>query len=90
MATITTDITIMGVPTKVIQGWDPVLRRFFFVVEKETDEDRPFWSNLDNNISEVEYQSLEYFQNVAKKLNIYELIPVSRWCFMESSKSRNW
>ncbi len=39
MATITTDITIMGVPTKVIQGWDPVLRRFFFVVEKETDED---------------------------------------------------
>ena len=32
--------------TKIMMGWDRPLQGFFMVIEKDSDIDRPFWSNL--------------------------------------------
>lgn len=39
-----------GVGAHVYMGWDKPLQGFFLVIEKDNDEDEPFWSNLNNCI----------------------------------------
>lgn len=34
--------------TLILMGWDRPLQGFFLVIEKPSDKDKPFWSNLDN------------------------------------------
>lgn len=36
-----------GVETTVLMGWDRPLQGYFMVIEKSTDKDSPYWSNLD-------------------------------------------
>lgn len=79
MTTHTTQVIIEGIKATVTQGWDPVLHRFFFVIEKETDWGAPTYSNLDRNISEADYQNLDYFKKVAKRFNVFDQIPSVHW-----------
>lgn len=73
---------IDGVQTTITMGWDPVLHRFFFVIEKETDEEYPTYSNLDDQISETDYQNLDYFRDIARKHRVYGWIPGFNWASM--------
>ena len=79
MSSYTTTTAKDGIPVVITQGWDPVLHRFFLVIEKETDDDYPTYSNLDNDISEADYQNLDYFKKIARTFGVFDLIPVGHW-----------
>ncbi|MBY0379413.1 MAG: hypothetical protein K2P99_03315 [Burkholderiales bacterium] len=52
--------------THVLIGWDRPLQGFFLVIEKDGDQDEPFWSNL--NLQESHPKSLQPFILVLSKL----------------------
>ena len=79
MSSYTTTTAKDGIPVVITQGWDPVLHRFFLVIEKETDCGAPTYSNLDRNISEADYQNLDYFKKIARTFGVFDLIPVGHW-----------
>lgn len=55
--------------TLIFMGWDRPLQAFFMVIEKPSDKDKPFWSNLDNT-SEPFPKNLDTFLHVLKEHNI--------------------
>ena len=58
-----------GETTLIFMGWDRPLQGFFMVIEKPSDKDKPFWSNL-NDTSESFPKTLDNFLNVLTKHNI--------------------
>ncbi len=54
--------------THVQMGWDRPLQGFFLVIEKESDLDEPFWSNLNQKVSHPKI--LDPFIKVLKELKI--------------------
>jgi hypothetical protein len=58
-----------GVNTHILMGWDRPLQGYFLVIEKDTDEDEPFWSNL-IHADEPHPKSIEPFLKVLQDLNI--------------------
>ena len=78
-------------------GWDSVLKRFFLVIEDETDPDSegPFYSNLDDSeldVSPEKYQSLDYFRDKLKSFGLD--MPEEDWTKMakdkEEATTRDW
>ncbi len=58
-----------GEPTQVMMGWDRPFQGFFMVINKESDGDEPFWSNLIH--ADVPYpQKIEPFLAVLDSLDI--------------------
>ena len=55
--------------TLIFMGWDRRLQGFFMVIEKPSDKDEPFWSNL-NNTSESFPKTLDNFLDVLLNYNI--------------------
>lgn len=68
----------------VTMGWDPVLKRFFLVVQDpEGEDDLPLYSNLDDKGLEKDpskYRDVEYFKAKAKDLGLN--IPELYWIEM--------
>ena len=52
----------------VLMGWDRPLQGYFMVIEKENDQDEPYWSNLSQKESHP--QTLMPFIAVLEQLNI--------------------
>lgn len=60
-----------GEKTHVLMGWDYPLQGFFLVIEKESDLDVPFWSNLNaEDAEEAHPKNLKSFLDILKKLDI--------------------
>lgn len=57
-----------GKKTRIVMGWDRPLQGFFMYIEKEDDEDVPYWSNLDWEDSHP--RTLQPFIEALKALNI--------------------
>ncbi len=55
-----------GEQTKIMMGWDRPLQGYFMVIEKETDVDVPFWSNLYQKLSN--HKNLDSFLSVLEQL----------------------
>ncbi len=73
MSTYTQHATVGGANFELTAGWDPVLHRFFMVLEDADDEnsERPLYSNLDDkDLNEQRYQSLQYFKDKFKQLDV--------------------
>ena len=66
MSSYTTTTAKDGIPIVITQGWDPVLHRFFLVIQKETD-------------CGADYQNLDYFKKIARTFGVFDLIPVGHW-----------
>jgi hypothetical protein len=58
-----------GVETHVLMGWDKPTQGYFLVIEKDSDDDEPFWSNL-NRCTDPHPKTLDPFIKVLKELNI--------------------
>lgn len=64
-----------GEKTHVLMGWDYTLQGFFLVIKKESDEDVPFWSNLNaEDKEEALPKNLKSFLDILKKLDIEILV----------------
>ena len=50
-------------------GWDNLVKGFFMVIERSSDEDEPFWSNLINHQPPFP-KTLDSFLRVIKNINI--------------------
>lgn len=57
-----------GEMTHVLMGWDKPLQYFFMVIEKESDLEEPFWSNL--NCDSPFQKNLIYYRQVLDELQI--------------------
>jgi hypothetical protein len=57
-----------GKNTSITIGWDNIIRGFFMVIEKSSDEDEPFWSNLTNHQPPFP-KTLDSFLRVIESLN---------------------
>ena len=73
----------------ITMGWDPVLNRFFLVVEEIDGEDEaPLYSNLDDkelDANPEKYQSLDYFKAKLASLNI--TAPAEDWVKMAQDRA---
>lgn len=69
---------------EITMGWDPVLNRFFLVVEEiDGDDEVPLYSNLDDKELDADpkkYQSLDYFK--AKLTSLKLNAPADHWAAM--------
>ncbi len=57
-----------GEETNIMMGWDKPLQYFFMIIEKESDIDEPFWSNL--NQLEPYQKNLNFYLKILNELNI--------------------
>ena len=81
--TMTFHKTLGDLHITVTMGYDPVFHRYFFVIEKSTDEEFPTYSNLDDNISEKDYRDISYFQLKAREHHVHDMIPDGNWEILE-------
>ena len=56
--------------TSITMGWDKIVRGFFMVIEKSSDNDDPFWSNLTHHLPPFP-NTLDSFLKVIDNLNIH-------------------
>lgn len=81
MSTYESNAFIGHTHVEVVMGWDPVLKRFFLVIEDpESEDERPRYSNLDDkelDANPEKYQDLDYFK--AKTASFGITVPAYQW-----------